>query len=73
MPENGGEFLGPQGPCRPSGVLCDSVGWVPVCEGVQPPVQEHILKWSQVSSSVWPQMHLVYPAGMRMEQRAYHR
>ena len=23
----------------------------------------HTLKWSQVSSSVWLQMHLVYPAG----------
>ena len=33
----------------------------------------HTLKWSRVSSSVWPQMHLVYPAGTWMERRAYHR
>ena len=32
-------MLGCRGPCPPSGVLCDSVGWVPVCEGVQSAVQ----------------------------------
>ena len=33
----------------------------------------HVLKWSQVSSSAWTQMHLVYPAGTWIERRAYHR
>ena len=28
----------------------------------------HTLKWSQVSSSAWLQMHLVYPAGMWIER-----
>ena len=32
-------MLGCRGPRRPSGVLCDDVGWVPVCEGVQSSVQ----------------------------------
>ena len=71
--EDGGEFFGRRGPCRPSGVLCDGVGRVLVCEGVEPPVQAQVLKWSQVSSSMWSQMHLVYPAGTGMERRAYHR
>ena len=34
-----GEFLGFRGPCWPSGVLCNGVGWVPVSEGVECPVQ----------------------------------
>ena len=33
----------------------------------------HVLKWSQVSASDWPQMHLVYPVGTWIERRAYHR
>ena len=33
--EDGGELSGCRGPCRPSGVLCDGVGWVPVREGVE--------------------------------------
>ena len=33
--ENGGELLGCRGPRRPSSVLCDGVGRVPVCEGVR--------------------------------------
>ena len=37
--ENGGELLGCRGPCRPSGVLCNGVGWAPVSEGVQSTVQ----------------------------------
>ena len=37
--EDGGELFGCHGPCRPSGVLCDGVGWVPVCESVQSSVQ----------------------------------
>ena len=32
-----------------------------------------VLKWSEVLSSVWSQMHLVYCAGMAIERRAYHR
>ena len=39
LPEYGGEVLGRRGPCRPSGMLCNGVGWVPVCEGLEPPVQ----------------------------------
>ena len=37
--EDGGELLGCRGPRWPSGVLCDCVGCVPVCEGVQSSVQ----------------------------------
>ena len=37
-----------------------------------PPCRRQVLKWSQVSSSVWSQTHLVYPAGMGMERRVYH-
>ena len=37
-----------------------------------PRYRGHPLKWSQVSSSAWPQMHLVYLAGTRIERRAYH-
>ena len=37
--EEGGELLGCRGPCRPSGLLCDDVGSVSVCEGVQSSVQ----------------------------------
>ena len=37
---------------------------------LSPRYSGHVSKWSQVSSSVWPQMHWVYPAGMRMERRA---
>ena len=33
----------------------------------------HVLKWSQVSSSAWQRMHLVYLAGTWIRQRAYHR
>ena len=40
LPDDGGDLLGHWGPCRRSGVLCDSVGWAPVCEGVEPPLQE---------------------------------
>ena len=32
-------MLGRRGLRQPSGVLCDGVGWVPVCEGVQSSVQ----------------------------------
>ena len=32
-------MLGCRGPHQPSGVLCDGVGWVPVCEGVQSSVR----------------------------------
>ena len=39
LPEDGSAFLGRRGPCRPSGVLCDSLGWVPVCGGVEPPIK----------------------------------
>ena len=38
-----------------------------------PQYRGHVLKWSQVSSSAWPQMHMVYPAGTWIERRAYHR
>ena len=37
--EDVGELLGSRGPPQPSGVLCDGVGWVPVCEDVQFSVQ----------------------------------
>ena len=37
--EDGGELPGCRGPRRPSSVLCDGVGRVPVCEGVQSSVQ----------------------------------
>ena len=37
--EDGGELPGCRGPRQPSGVLCDGVGEVPVCEGVQSSVQ----------------------------------
>ena len=37
--EDGGELLGRRGLRQQSGVLCDGVGWVPVCEGVQSSVQ----------------------------------
>ena len=37
--EDRGELLGCRGPCRPSGVPCDGVDWVPVREGVQSSVQ----------------------------------
>ena len=37
--EDGGELLGCRELRRPSGVLCDGVGWVPVCEGVQSSLQ----------------------------------
>ena len=37
--EDDGELFGSRGPCRRSGVLCDGVGWVPVCEVVQSSVQ----------------------------------
>ena len=33
------QFLGCRGPCQPPGGLCDGVGWVQVCEGVESPVQ----------------------------------
>ena len=33
--EDGGELLGRRGLRQPSGVLCNGVDWVPVCEGVQ--------------------------------------
>ena len=32
-------FFGCRGPCLLSEVVCDGVGWVPVCKGVQSPVQ----------------------------------
>ena len=32
-------MLGRRGLRQPSSVLCDGVGWVPVCEGVQSSVQ----------------------------------
>ena len=32
-----------------------------------------VLKWIEVSSSAWPQMHLVYHAGAWIERPAYHR
>ena len=35
----GGELLGCREPRQPAGVLCDGLGWVPVCEGVQSSVQ----------------------------------
>ena len=38
-----------------------------------PRYRGHTLKWSQVSSSAWPQMHLVYLAGTWVERRVYHR
>ena len=37
--EDGGELLGRRGLRQPSAVLCDGVGWFPVCEGVQSSVQ----------------------------------
>ena len=37
--EDGGDLLGRRGPRQPSGVLCDGVGCVPVCDGVQSLVQ----------------------------------
>ena len=33
----------------------------------------HTLKWSGVSSSAWPQMHLVCLAETWIERRTYHR
>ena len=39
MLEDGGELLGCRGPRQPSGVSCNGVGSVPVCEGVQSSVQ----------------------------------
>ena len=39
VPEDGGEVLARRGPCRPSGVLCGGVGWLPVGDGVEPPVR----------------------------------
>ena len=40
---------------------------------LSPRYRGHVLKWSRVFSSAWPQMHLVYLAGMWIERRAYHR
>ena len=37
--EDGGKLLGCRGPREPSGVLCDCVGLVSLCEGVQSSVQ----------------------------------
>ena len=37
-----------------------------------PQYRGQVLKWSQVSSSALPQMHLVYPAATWIEGRAYY-
>ena len=37
--EDDDELLGRRGLRQPSSVLCDGLGWVPVCEGVQSSVQ----------------------------------
>ena len=37
-------LLGCRAPCRPSGVLCDGLGWPPVCEGVRSSVQGPLLE-----------------------------
>ena len=37
-----------------------------------PRYKGQVMKWSQVSSLVWSQMHLVYPAGTGMERSVYH-
>ena len=43
---------------------CCAMVWVGFQSvGVSSPrYKEHVLKWSQVFSAAWPQMHLVYPA-----------
>ena len=63
-------------------VVGDRVGHAACCAmvwvGIQsvrvgsPWLRGHVLKWSQVSSSAWPQMHLVYPEGTWIERRVYH-
>ena len=65
--------------CRAAG---DRVGHPACCAmvwaGLQslrvwsPQYSGQVLKWSQVPSSEWVQMHLVYSMGMGMESRVYH-